>query len=223
MNKLIFPAFFLLAGLLVSMTSMGQPLPAFWQDIQRFRTEDSLRPPARDAIVFAGSSSFTKWTDVQDYFPGYPVINRGFGGSTLVDLIRYAGDIIIPYHPRQVVIYCGDNDLASSDTVTARLVKERFQTLFGMIRQKLPQTVITYISIKPSPSRLHLMAAMEEANKMISDFLKRQPLSSYEDVFHAMLGKDHRPLPGIFLSDSLHMNAAGYAIWKKQIAPRLLR
>ena len=93
-----------------------------------------------------GSSSFTKWTDVQDYFPGYTIINRGFGGSTLPDVIRYAGQVIYPYQPKEIVIYCGENDVASSDTVTAQIVFERFKQLFGMIRTNLPKQKLFYIT-----------------------------------------------------------------------------
>src|ERR1700712_77926 len=109
----------------------------FYNDIQHFKKLDSTSFPPKNAILFVGSSSFTKWKDVQEYFPSYPIINRGFGGSTLPDVIRYANDVIFPYQPKQIVIYCGENDLASSDTITAQIVVDRFKTLFGMIRQKL--------------------------------------------------------------------------------------
>src|SRR5450432_3914149 len=111
--------------------------PPFYSDIARFKKQDSMHFPPKHAILFVGSSSFTKWTDVQDYFPGYTIINRGFGGSTLPDVIRYADDVIFPYQPKQIVIYCGENDLASSDTVSAQTVVERVKTLFGVIRKKL--------------------------------------------------------------------------------------
>src|SRR5919112_4832364 len=101
---------------------------AFLSDIQKFKKQDTISFPPRNAILFIGSSSFTKWLDVQSYFPNYKIINRGFGGSTLPDVIRYANDIIIPYHPKQVIIYCGDNDLASSDTITPEIVTNRFKT-----------------------------------------------------------------------------------------------
>src|SRR5215212_5979235 len=104
--------------------------PAFYADILKFKKQDSISIPPKNAIVLVGSSSFTKWLDVQSYFPQYKIINRGFGGSKLPDVIRYANDIIIPYHPKQVIIYCGDNDLASSDTVTPQMVTNRFKTLF---------------------------------------------------------------------------------------------
>ena len=86
------------------------------------------------------------WKDVQDYFPGYTIINRGFGGSTLLDQIRYANDIIFPYEPKQIVIYCGENDLASSDTVTAAMVFERFKQLYEMIRKKTEAPYCLYFN-----------------------------------------------------------------------------
>src|SRR6202012_1719283 len=121
----------------------GQPHPAasvqppFWNEIAEFKKQDSLQHPPSGAILFVGSSSFRKWTNLQSYFPGYPVINRGFGGSTFPDVIRYAGEIIYPYHPKQVVIYCGDNDLAVSDSVTATVVFNRFVHLYDLIRSRL--------------------------------------------------------------------------------------
>ena len=110
--------------------------PPFWNDIHNFKKEDSISSPPKNAILLIGSSSFTMWKDVQDYFPGYTIVNRGFGGSTLLDQIRYADDIIFPYQPKQIVIYCGENDLASSDTVTAAMVVDRFRQLFQIIREK---------------------------------------------------------------------------------------
>ncbi|MBS1917812.1 MAG: G-D-S-L family lipolytic protein [Bacteroidetes bacterium] len=192
----------------------------FYSDIQHFKKQDSLNPPPLHAILFVGSSSFTKWTDVQNYFPGYKIINRGFGGSSLPDVIRYANDIILPYHPKQVVIYCGDNDFAASDTVSTQTVISRFEKLFWIIRKGLPDANIVYVSIKPSPSRMKLMAKGEAANEAIKKFLATQKNTSFVDVFHLML-ENGRPMPSIFLSDSLHMNASGYAIWKKAIEPEL--
>jgi lysophospholipase L1-like esterase len=195
--------------------------PPFWSDIQAFKKQDSIQMPPERAILFVGSSSFTKWTDVQNYFPNYPIINRGFGGSSLPDLIRYADDFIFPYHPKEIVIYCGDNDLAASDTVSAQTVFERFKTLYEMIRKKLADEKIVYVSIKPSPSRERLMPKMEEANELIKEFLKTEKHTAFADVYHLMLTEDYKPKPEIFIEDSLHMNAKGYAIWQKAIEPFL--
>ncbi|HUS03691.1 MAG TPA: GDSL-type esterase/lipase family protein [Chitinophagaceae bacterium] len=196
-------------------------LPPFWQEIQNFKKQDSLHFPAKDQVLFVGSSSFAMWTDVQNYFPDYKIINRGFGGSSLPDVIRYVNDIIIPYQPKQIVIYCGENDLAASDTVTSEMVLDRFKVLFFLIRKQLPKVPIVFISIKPSPSRQHLMPKMEAANKMIKKFLKKERRTAFVDVYHRMLKPDGTPMDDIFREDKLHMTAKGYAIWQKAIKPYL--
>lgn len=197
--------------------------PAFWDDIQAFKKQDSLKFPGKNAILFVGSSSFTKWTDVQDYFPRYSIINRGFGGSSLPDVIRYANDIIFPYQPKQVVIYCGENDLASSDTVTSKTVVGRFKILFALIRKKLPRTPVAFISLKPSPSRQMLLAKMIDANAQIQKFLQGQKRAVFIDVYKEMITDEGKPRAELFIEDNLHMNKQGYMIWQRTIEPYLVK
>lgn len=215
--------FVLCLVLLVNILKAQESKPPFWDDIQAFKKQDSVHQPARHAILFIGSSSFTKWTDIQNYFPGYTIVNRGFGGSTLLDEIRYLEDVVFPYQPKQIVIYCGENDLAASDTVTGEVVYKRFVTLFSLIRRKLPGVPIAFISLKPSPSRWQLRQEMTTANNKIAAFLATKKKTVFVDVYHEMLGTDGLPLQKIFLEDSLHMNARGYAIWKKLIEPHLIK
>jgi lysophospholipase L1-like esterase len=217
---LLYP--FLCFGLILAELTTAKSQP-FIDEIRAFKKQDSINLPPQQAILFVGSSSFRKWVDVQSYFPGYKIINRGFGGSVFPDVIRYARDIIIPYHPKQVVIYCGDNDLASSDSVTAMVVADRFRELFQLIRNNIPDENIVFVSIKPSPSRLRLMPAMEEANRLIREFLTAQKNTSFVDVFHLMLDKEGKPIDEIFENDKLHMNAKGYRIWQQALQPYLLK
>ena len=197
--------------------------PPFWDEIQAFKKEDSIHPPMKNAILFVGSSSFNYWKTVQKDFPGYRIINRGFGGSSLPDVIRYQDDIIYPYKPKQVVIYCGENDLAASDTVSAGTVVNRFRQLFTSIRKHIPNVPIVFVSIKPSPSRQHLMPKMDSANKMVLKFLKQYRQTAFVDVYHKMLNPDGTPKQEIFRDDKLHMNPKGYSIWIKAIKPHLLK
>lgn len=199
-----------------------QSLP-FAEDIQKFRHADSMQPPPKHEILFVGSSSFTKWTDVQNYFPSYPIINRGFGGSTLLDVIMYAEDVIFPYDPKQIVIYCGENDLAYSDTVSAQTVFTRFTILFDIIRRVYENVPVDFISIKPSPSREKLMPKMIEANNLIQNFLSARPYTGFINVYPKMLTADGNLMPEIYVEDKLHMNAKGYIIWQKEIEPFLLK
>ncbi|MCR6722246.1 MAG: GDSL-type esterase/lipase family protein [Chitinophagaceae bacterium] len=204
-----------------SITSLAQTDIPFGVEIRAFRAKDSAQMPSKGQILFVGSSSFTNWTDVQDYFPEYPIINRGFGGSSLPDVIRYADDVIFKYDPSQIVIYCGENDLAGSNTETADTVFNRFKVLFGMIRAKYPKVPVVFVSLKPSPSRAHLMPEMLKANVAIRNFLKKKKKTDFVDVYHAMLTSEGKPMPDIFLKDELHMNAKGYAIWQEKIKPYL--
>ena len=208
--------------LIVQFSAFSQnPCPPFWNDIQRFKKLDSATSPAQNAILLIGSSSFTNWKDVQAYFPGYNIINRGFGGSQLTDLTRYFYEIVTPYAPKQVIIYCGENDLSSSATMEPETVVNRFKTLFGMIRQNYPQATIHYISMKPSPSRVVFLDKFKKANNDISVFLKGQKNAGFIDVYGAMLDKSGNVRTDIFVEDKLHMNAEGYRIWQKVMQPYL--
>ena len=218
-KKLSFISFLLFTICATTLVS-AQPFSA---DIAAFRKKDSIQPPPKHAILFVGSSSFTKWTNVQEYFPGYTIINRGFGGSTLPDVIHYAKDVIFSYQPKQIVIYCGENDLASSDTVTAEIVSKRFETLFTVIRNKMPEVPIIFVSLKPSPSREKLWPKMEAANNAIEHFLKSKSKTSFVNVYHKMFNNDGSVMKDLFIEDNLHMNAKGYAIWQKAINPYLMK
>jgi lysophospholipase L1-like esterase len=209
----------LIVSLLVySVNIIAQP---FAEDIAAFKKQDSISFPPKQAILFVGSSSFTNWKDVQNYFPQFTILNRGFGGSSVSDVIRYADDIIFPYMPKQIVIYCGENDLAAADSVTGETVYRRFVQLFKIIREKMPKVPLAFISLKPSPSRWHLKEKMIVANKLIKKYLRKKKNAVFIDVYHKMLGADGTPIKEIFIEDNLHMNAKGYAIWQKIIEPYL--
>jgi len=208
----------LIFSVLLAITVLAQP---FKEEIVNFKKMDSLSFPGKHLILFAGSSSFRKWTHVQEAFPTHPIINRGFGGSTLPDLIYYANDILFPYDARQIVIYCGENDIAASDTVTAEIILLRVKQLFALIRTRQPKTEIDFVSIKPSPSRIQFRQTVEKSNQLIQAFIAKQPHSKYINVFDAMLNPDGSIREDIFLEDRLHMNETGYAIWTKIIGPYL--
>ncbi len=218
-RMIVYGALLVLLLFMALVPVTGQP---FVNDIAVFKKKDTAAFPPKKAILFIGSSSFTLWKDIQDYFPQHTILNRGFGGSSLTDLLRYKQDIIFPYEPRQIVIYCGENDLAGSDTVTASMVLERFRQLFTDIRNYSPAMPVAYVAMKPSPSRAHLKTKVEQANTLIQSFLNQQKNTVFIDVYQAMLNEHGLPMADIFLADNLHMNKKGYAIWQKLIAPHLL-
>lgn len=206
--------------LFLQFAGWGQP---FLKDVHEFARQDSLNPPPIHSILFIGSSSFTRWKGLAQAFPDKPVVNRAFGGSTLADQLYYAETVIFKYQPKQIVLYCGENDLAGSETANADTVFNRFKRLVKLISSRLPQVPILYVSMKPSPSRMKYLEAMQSANKMIEKYCQNKRLLDFLDVYHPMLQANGEFRNDIYVADQLHMNELGYAIWQPLINARLLK
>ena len=126
-----------------------------WDEaISRFEEADKAQPPAPGGIVFVGGSSIRLW-DLKESFPDQTLINRGFGGSQLIDSVQYADRIINKYRPRLVVVYAGDNDLAAGKS--AEQVRDDYRALVAKIHTALPETKIVFLAIKPSIARAKLI------------------------------------------------------------------
>ncbi|RKS97863.1 GDSL-type esterase/lipase family protein [Chryseobacterium defluvii] len=214
--KKILSAFLLLA---FTFFFSQEKKPMFWQDIQDFKKADQENTPPKDAILLIGSSSFTKWTDVARYFPDKTIINRGFGGSRLTDLNFYAGDLLNPYQPKQIIIYCGENDFADNPKLKAKEVVKRFKTFYRKIREKFPNIEVDYISIKYSPSRENLWPQMKKANKKIACFMKKEPNAEFIDITKVMQDSNGNVRKDIFLEDRLHLTPEGYKLWTSVMNP----
>lgn len=188
-------------------------------DILAFEAADRLQPPPHGGIVFVGSSSFRLWPNLPEAFPGHAVVNRGFGGSMLPDVVQFAPRIVVPLAPATVVIYAGDNDIGRGRMPSQVLAD--YRNLVRLLRRSLPDVRIVMVSIKPSPSRWALVERMREANALLAQEVARDPRASFVDVFTPMLGADGLPRPELFVADALHMSPAGYALWQQRIAPAL--
>ena len=209
-----------LLTLFLALVSALGAAPEKWKaSIDKFTAADAAKPPPKGAILFAGSSSIVKWTSLQSDFPGKVILNRGFGGSELSDLLHYADQIVIPHAPSRVVIYSGENDLQQGQTATA--VHASFRALCEKVHAALPETRIAFISIKPSPSRAKIIPVVVEANRLIAAECARDPRRVFIDVYPAMLGTDGQPRRELFVADMLHLSAAGYAVWRPLVAPFL--
>ena len=196
---------------LVSVTVSAQEKP-FWNEISAFVKRDSINKPKDGIILFVGSSSFRLWTDVKKDFNNDNILNRAFGGATLLDMIRYKDQNLLNYHPSKIVLYCGENDVASSDKVDGKEVFQRFKILFDIIRKQYPDVPLVYVSIKPCILRWSMKDRMIDANQRISSFLSHKKKTTFVDIWDAML-ENGVPKKDIFREDNLHMNAKGYAIW----------
>ncbi len=218
--KKISKLFFLFLSLCFTI-GFSQQKHDFWDDIQNFKKLDAEKAPPKNAILLLGSSSFTKWKDVGNYFPEKAIINRAFGGSRLVDLNFYAEDILNPYQPKQVIIYCGENDIAHEEKPSSPIVFERFKAFFTTVRKHYPRANISYVSIKYSPSREQYWLEVKKVNTLIKHFIQKQKNANFIDITKAMKDADGNIRKDLFLEDMLHMKPEGYKIWAKVMKPYL--
>jgi lysophospholipase L1-like esterase len=206
-------------ALLGTADASAQQATDRWEkDIAAYESADRATPPPKGEIVFVGSSSILRW-DVGASFPDLQIINRGFGGSELSDSVRYADRIVIPYQPRVVVVYAGDNDIGGGRTSEQVVVEaEKF---VSKVRAKLPEARIVFIGLKPSILRWTQVDRMRMTNDMLRAFCERDDRVAFVDVDGPMLGWDERPRRELFVEDGLHLSAEGYRLWTTLVRPFL--
>ena len=188
-----------------------------WQAaIDAFAAEDRLHAPEPGGVLFVGSSSIRLWDSLQSQFRDVRVVKRGFGGSRLFDCAEHVQELVVPYKPRLVVLYGGDNDLVEGRSPHDVLASLR--AFVEGVRSALPGTRIAYLSIKPSPLRAALLPQVREANGLARAYLEGDPQLTYVDVFTSMLDPEGQPRAELFQPDALHLNAHGYAVWQAALA-----
>jgi len=213
---LVFWVIFNLAGFAQNISS---PEAVWGKSIAQFEKQDSVLFPKADGILFLGSSSFTIWRDVQNNFPGKNIINRGFGGSQMSDVLYFKERLILPYHPKQLVIYEGENDIASGEKPDSIL--SELNRLVKWTRKQIPGIKICVVSMKPSPCRWELKETMLEMNNRLKQFASENKDIDFVNIWDVLLGSDGKPVKENYLDDTLHLNANGYKIWQKALAPFL--
>jgi lysophospholipase L1-like esterase len=203
----------------VPLTVTAQDPQRFEPDIAAFERADAAKPPPLRPVLFAGSSSLRLWPELPGVFPGYPVLNRGFGGSHMTDLLHYFDRVVKRYEPAVVVVYEGDNDLAAEKP--AGQVYTDCTRFVARVRLELPGTDVIFIAVKPSPNRAKYLEAQRDLNDRLRRLAEQDARVSFVDVFTPMLGADGQPRPELFQADQLHLNAAGYELWRERVGAAL--
>jgi hypothetical protein len=191
----------------------------FDNEIKVFKHLDSISPPPKNGILFIGSSSIRKWTDLEQRFAGKPIIRRGVGGCELWQLVDYYTPyILFPYQPRKIFIYAGDNDIA--DGKSSLFVLQQFKQLLKLINEQLPDAMVYFMSIKKCPSRAKYYSEVVKANELIKNYLADKPKSVYIDL-NTVIKKVNTAMPdsSLFEIDYIHLNHKGYDKWQKVLAP----
>ncbi|MCA9031783.1 MAG: hypothetical protein KDA66_13300 [Planctomycetaceae bacterium] len=197
----------------------AEPKSKKWEgEMQKFDKQDQEHPKPRGGVVFVGSSSIRMW-DVKKSFPDLAAINHGFGGSEIIDSVYYFDRLVTPYKPRLIVFYAGDNDIAHNTTPAQ--VHENFQKFVALMHEKLPETKLVFVPIKPSLKRWELIETIREANALIHETCDADDKLTYLEIEKPMLGDDGTPRPELFAKDGLHLSPEGYALWNSLLRPHL--
>jgi lysophospholipase L1-like esterase len=187
--------------------------------IAAFEKMDAIKPPPKGAVEFIGSSTIARWKTLAQDFPGQPVLNRGFGGSEIVDSTHFAPRVIFPYAPRMIILRAGGNDLWAGKS--AEQVFEDFKEFTAIVHAKLPETEIVFLSLSPSIARWKQHDQEKEVNRLVEDFVHETPHLKYIETYDIPLGADGQPRPELFVSDKLHFNAEGYKLLAERVRPLL--
>lgn len=210
--------FTILLAITVSMAQENPDPQRFAKAIETFENWDQKNSFPAGATLFVGSSSIRLWKTTES-FPGIKVINRGFGGSHISDVIYYFDTIVQPYKPASIIFYAGDNDIAAGKTPNQVLAdyKKFVQKVSGID----PGIEIIFLPIKPSILRMQYWPVMQEANNLIKTYIEESEGLIYVDTATPMLDSVGRPLAELFMDDDLHLNAEGYQLWNKILRPYL--
>lgn len=191
------------------------------EEVKSLIARRDAHPLPSGTVAFYGSSSIRLWDSLEEDFFDIPVINLGFGGSTLAACSYYFDRLVLPVCPRALVCYAGENDIgdgASPDAVVAS-----FQALHSQVASKLGPTPFVYLSIKPSPNRWQYIERIREVNRRIAAEVAKREESHFLDVFTPMLRDDGTPRRELWMEDGIHMNSLGYHVWWQVIASQRRR
>lgn len=219
----------LLAALLIGAAALpaqspgpAYPDPArFEEEIRAFEAADRENPPPENAILCIGSSSMKGWhSAIEEDLAPLTVVPRGFGGSNMNDVLHFADRIVIPYQPRAILLYEGDNDTAAG--IPHERILDTFHQFVAKVRAELPECRIYVLSIKPSIARWNIWPQVQQMNQRFREACQNDPLLTYVDIAQSMLDQDGEPRPSFFVDDDLHMTRLGYEAWRADVRPVLL-
>lgn len=183
--------------------------------IAEYEQMDRTNAPPKGALLFIGSSTIRLWKTLAQDFPEQPVVNRGFGGSQIVDSTHFAERIIIPYAPRMVFLRAGGNDLWAGKS--AEQVFVDFKEFVQKIHAELPDTKIVFISLSPSIARWKQADKEKALNALVKEYIGGKPRLKYLETYDMVLGADGQPRAELFVADKLHFNSAGYELLAERV------
>ncbi|MDG3002381.1 GDSL-type esterase/lipase family protein [Paludisphaera mucosa] len=193
-----------------------------WEkEIAAFEEADRKAQPAKGGVVFVGSSTIRLWKTLAEDFPDHKVVNRGFGGSEIVDSTHFADRLIFPHEPKQIFLRAGGNDI--HDGRLPRDVAADFAEFVRVVHARLPHAEILYIGLSPAPARWGEVDKGREMNRLIRQMALRMPRVGFVTADEFTLGPDGMARHELFVEDRLHLSPMGYKLLAERVRPYLTR
>tara|TARA_R110001592_G_scaffold5078_2_gene28201 strand:- start:415 stop:1308 length:894 start_codon:yes stop_codon:yes gene_type:complete len=185
----------------------------FESSIENFRRFDARNTLAKDPILFVGSSSIVFW-ETANSFPEYPVINRGFGGASIPEVLHYYDDVIKKHKPSMILFYC---DIDVEQGRSPDIVVNAFKELVNRIEQDFPTIPVLLLSMKPTLIDDILGKDVRKnkllSNQLLLEYAESKATLNFVDISSSMIGEDGRLKDDIFIGDGMHLNPLGYELW----------
>lgn len=211
--------FVILTPWLAALCAEGPDFAKWEKEISAYEQSDRTNPPPRGALLFIGSSTIRLWKTLAQDFPNHSLINRGFGGSQIVDSTHFAERIIFPYEPQMILLRAGGNDLNAGKS--PERVFADFKEFVSTIHARMPRTPVVFISWCPSIARWKQADQEKTLNRLVEAYARRTPHVQYIETYDMTLGPDGRPRPELFVEDKLHLSAEGYKLLAERVRPLL--
>ncbi len=193
---------------------------AKWEkEVAAYEAADRQSPPPKRGILFIGSSTIRLWKTLAEDFPNHKVINRGFGGTEIVDSTHFADRLIFPHEPKQIVLRAGGNDIHNGRT--PREVAHDFAEFVRVVHAKLPNTEILYIALSPAPARWGEIDKARELNRLIRTMALDMPRVGFIDDFDIVFDSKGNARLELFVKDRLHFSPEGYKLMTERVRPFL--
>jgi lysophospholipase L1-like esterase len=203
----------------VAAAAPGHNFAQWENEVAAYEAQDRANPPPKGAVLFIGSSTIRMWTTLAADFPGHAVINRGFGGTEIVDATHFADRLVFPHAPKAIFFRAGGNDIHNGKA-PAQLLAD-FKDFVAVVHARLPATDVWFIGLCPTIARWPETAANKELNSLVEAFAGTTPRVHYIDAWDISLDAAGNPRPELFAGDKLHLSADGYKLLADRVRPHV--
>lgn len=193
-----------------------------WEkEISELVKQDETKTYPDNSILFIGSSSIRLWRNIDKDMAPYPVIQRGFGGANLRDLLVYENRLVNPHTFRAICVFIANDIHGGEADRTPEEVFTLYKQLIKSIRKEHKKEPIFWIQITPTESRWHVWDKTQKANELIKSYTEKHKNLYYIQTAESYIGSDGKPIKEYFLEDKLHLTQKGYDVWAEIIKRNL--